>query len=429
MSESITIIVTTYNSESCIAECLSSIPTQIFNLDVCVLVSDDCSTDRTLDIVHGFSSHKSIDVLTSKSNFGVGANRNRALSHVKTSYFMFLDSDDLFVDHSSSQTNSLPGYGTELAPDMLLLARQIPMRQKLQLDLEQAFSSAAQYPNISDISSMLSVLNEQKTLFGECWGIIFKSNLAARKSVSFPEVRLFEDMAFLSSYLLAAGSWSFSNLYAISKSTGIGLSRVANSSSLASTCVAHDFVCDLFADRSTIPVHSGLDEYLIRVIRCMSREIGFLQYLPLASFDKSSIMFSQYSSNAFQSSLISESKKIFNRTHSLLESALVKLCSRASQGDHLCIWFATPLSIVLARHLACRGYSILCFLDDNRSGNLIDCEEAGLVNVKSLESLDMVASRHALTFAVFAPNDLLIDNIVQRSRAFVPTAEFVCCCV
>jgi len=429
MNESVTIIVTTYNNESCIEDCLSSIPAQIFNLDVRVIVSDDCSTDRTLDIVHAFSSHKSINVLTSKGNFGVGANRNRALNHVKTPYFMFLDADDLFVDYSSHQANSLPDYGNGFAPDLLLLARQIPMRQKLQSYLEQAFSNAAQYPKISDISSMLSVLNGKKTLFGECWGIIFKSNLAARKSVAFPAVRLFEDMAFLSSYLLAANSWSFSNLYAISKSTGIGLARVANASSLASTCVAHDFVCNLFSDRSVVPTHIGLDEYLIRVIHCMSREIGFLQYLPLAPFENPSLMSSQYSSNTFQLSLISESKKIFNRTHSLLSSALARLCARASQGDHLCIWFATPLSIVLARYLSCKGYSVLCFLDDNRSGNLIDCQEAGLVNVKSLESIDIVTCEHALTFAVFAPSDSLIDSIVQRTRAFAPMAEFVCCCV
>mgnify|MGYP002516166876 CR=1 FL=1 len=92
-SNTITLIVPMYNVEDYIEKCLKSVFHQTIPFDE-VIVIDDGSTDRSLEICKGVLQNYSNTVLISQSNEGLGFTRNRGIQIANCEYIFFLDSDD-----------------------------------------------------------------------------------------------------------------------------------------------------------------------------------------------------------------------------------------------------------------------------------------------------------------------------------------------
>lgn len=87
------IIISMYNSEKRLEECLDSVENQSLK-DIEVIAINDGSTDRTLEIVESYHDKlPNLTVLNSK-NYGAGHARNMGLDIAKGEYIKFLDSDD-----------------------------------------------------------------------------------------------------------------------------------------------------------------------------------------------------------------------------------------------------------------------------------------------------------------------------------------------
>jgi|GEM_PF-1009620 len=95
--EAITVIITTYNLERYIQTCLDQIFAQTFK-DFRVLVVDDCSADRTPDIIRQYQAKYpgKIDAVFNPENMGSPSlTRNVALDYpIQTEYILFTDGDD-----------------------------------------------------------------------------------------------------------------------------------------------------------------------------------------------------------------------------------------------------------------------------------------------------------------------------------------------
>lgn len=89
----VTITVPMYNNERFIAETIRSVLSQTMG-DFELLVYDDHSTDRSLEIVRSFNDCR-ISVFTSDRNLGPESNWNRAVSDVRGRYVKLLCADDL----------------------------------------------------------------------------------------------------------------------------------------------------------------------------------------------------------------------------------------------------------------------------------------------------------------------------------------------
>ncbi len=87
------VIIPVYNEEESISECLSTILDQSLR-DYEIIVVDDGSNDRTLDLVKSFDK---IKILT-QSHKGAGAARNLGASNSKGEILVFVDADMTF-DH------------------------------------------------------------------------------------------------------------------------------------------------------------------------------------------------------------------------------------------------------------------------------------------------------------------------------------------
>ena len=96
----LTIIVPSFNKERCVAQALDSVFSQKTKYRYEIIVADDHSTDRTLDIVDACRNRcpGTLTILTSDRNQKLFRNVVRAYAQTKSKYFCVLDPDDYWTE-------------------------------------------------------------------------------------------------------------------------------------------------------------------------------------------------------------------------------------------------------------------------------------------------------------------------------------------
>jgi len=93
----VSVIMPAYNAAATIAESISSVLAQTYQLWELIIVND-ASTDNTWEIITNFAKEDSrVIIYTNRHNSGVAATRNVAMEKARGKYFAFLDSDDLWL--------------------------------------------------------------------------------------------------------------------------------------------------------------------------------------------------------------------------------------------------------------------------------------------------------------------------------------------
>lgn len=95
--ELVSVIMPTFNASRYLADSIESILSQTYtNLEL--LITDDCSTDDTRNILKEFSERdKRVKVKYLKENSGPGVARNRSIERAKGRYIAFCDCDDRWM--------------------------------------------------------------------------------------------------------------------------------------------------------------------------------------------------------------------------------------------------------------------------------------------------------------------------------------------
>jgi glycosyltransferase involved in cell wall biosynthesis len=93
----VSIVVSTFNQECYLEDCLKAILNDIDNLNLEIIISDDCSTDNTKNIALKYLNKYPNIFIVPKNNTNVGANFNylRAHSLAKGKYVAHIDGDDI----------------------------------------------------------------------------------------------------------------------------------------------------------------------------------------------------------------------------------------------------------------------------------------------------------------------------------------------
>jgi len=92
----VSVIMPSYNSEKFIEESINSVLKQTYK-NWKLLIIDDCSTDKSLDIITHYSlKDNRIKSLKTKENSGPAKARNIGIENATGIYIAFLDSDDLW---------------------------------------------------------------------------------------------------------------------------------------------------------------------------------------------------------------------------------------------------------------------------------------------------------------------------------------------
>jgi glycosyltransferase involved in cell wall biosynthesis len=95
----VTIVVPTYHHEKYIRETIESIRRQTMFSDCFVIVSDDCSTDRTFEIAQEAGSDENIHVRRNPKNLGIMPHYQYLVEQVVTPYIALLEGDDIWLNN------------------------------------------------------------------------------------------------------------------------------------------------------------------------------------------------------------------------------------------------------------------------------------------------------------------------------------------
>ena len=101
----LSVIMTTYNHERYIATAIESVLRQQTDFPIEIVIGEDCSTDRTLNIVLDYQRQypEAICVVRSESNVGWRANYRRTIAAARGRYIALLDGDDYFTHRKKLQ--------------------------------------------------------------------------------------------------------------------------------------------------------------------------------------------------------------------------------------------------------------------------------------------------------------------------------------
>lgn len=95
----VSVLMTAYNRESYIASAIESVLASEMD-DFELVIVDDCSSDRTVDIARNYERQDDrVRLFVNEQNLNDYPNRNRAASHARGKYLKYLDSDDIMYPH------------------------------------------------------------------------------------------------------------------------------------------------------------------------------------------------------------------------------------------------------------------------------------------------------------------------------------------
>ena len=99
MKPVVSVLMTVYNRGKYIPAAIESVLAQTFK-DFELIIVDDCSTDRSVDIARTYANKDSrIRVYVNEENLGDYPNRNKAASYAKGQYLKYVDADDIVYPH------------------------------------------------------------------------------------------------------------------------------------------------------------------------------------------------------------------------------------------------------------------------------------------------------------------------------------------
>lgn len=100
----LSVIVPTYNLEDFIIETLDSITNQKTAYSFEIIVIDDGSSDKTVDLINSYSqTHSNVKLLKNTRNKGVSGARNTGILEAKGEWIAFLDGDDIWLNNNIQQ--------------------------------------------------------------------------------------------------------------------------------------------------------------------------------------------------------------------------------------------------------------------------------------------------------------------------------------
>lgn len=212
----ISIIIPVYNRENYVSRLLKSLIPQLSN-EMEVIIVDDGSTDKTLQVCENFAREVPCIRVIQKQNGGVSSARNLGLDKAKGLYISFVDSDDeLEIDAYKKLINIVKSY----QPDIVDFgARYISMDGicdgTVSNTIEKNCLLSKEYILEQIIPPTINlVVDNGKRMSPFLWTKLFKTDIIKNNNnIRFDESRkTWEDLPFIVSCLKYANS-----LYSISE--------------------------------------------------------------------------------------------------------------------------------------------------------------------------------------------------------------------
>jgi GT2 family glycosyltransferase len=162
----VSVCIPTYNGEKYILEALDSLKFQTFN-DFDVLISDDGSSDNTLNLVHNFFRRTNLEykVLTKDmANSNIAVNCNKLVENTSSKYIKFLFQDDVLEPQNLEKLVQTAEKDTKLG--LIFSKRSLSLVDKNKsvcLDIYNGCKDLhLNWSHIRDIQPGIDLLNDKK---------------------------------------------------------------------------------------------------------------------------------------------------------------------------------------------------------------------------------------------------------------------------
>ena len=196
VSPKISIIVPVYNTEPYLRECLDSILRQTLS-DVEIIVINDGSPDRSIDIIREYETRDARIVVIDKPNEGVGRARNDGLIAARGEYVAFMDSDDYYPNDTVLEKlyGVLQSTGVDIAGGGYL---------QLTEDGSLVPNSSCTEYGMSFSAEGLCQYKDYQYDYGY-WTFVYRRELIIGNGIFFPPYGRFQDPPFFVRAMAAAG--------------------------------------------------------------------------------------------------------------------------------------------------------------------------------------------------------------------------------
>ena len=176
----ISLLIPVYNAGDFIHKCLKSILNQNTSFEHEVVLVDDGSTDKSLEIIKAYQLEYSNIVLIQQENSGSAIARNTALKHAKGEFLWFIDQDDFIESDVLSKIYHI--LNTD-SPEVVLMGWK-------HINSDGEILSQTKYENeITDGTSMM-----KRGLFpNQLWNKVISSSLMKENGLYFKENILMAD--------------------------------------------------------------------------------------------------------------------------------------------------------------------------------------------------------------------------------------------
>ena len=197
----ISVIISIYNTEKYIRECLDSVINQTLK-NIEIICVNDGSTDNSLNILKEYESKDKRIIIIDQKNQGLSCSRNNAMKIAKGEYIQFLDSDDYlksdtieklynFANKNDLELCSFSGYNF-IDGENELLENKYWDFDFLPTDFN------CDHFNYKDCFDFINKLPVSSCL------TIYKNDFIKKHQFEFPKGLCFEDNVFYSKALLSA---------------------------------------------------------------------------------------------------------------------------------------------------------------------------------------------------------------------------------
>ena len=194
----VSVIVPAYNMEKYLGRCLDSLLAQSYK-DLEILVIDDGSFDRTLEIAGEYAKRDNRIAVVHKENGGVSSARNLGLERASGEYTFFFDPDDLIESDSIEVLVKAMESGADLVSCQYSRWNDDGVR------LEDYDFITGNMSFASDDELIRFILDEllDYHVGYEVWNKLYRTEIIREKSIRFSEkCRIGEDLAFNIKYLM-----------------------------------------------------------------------------------------------------------------------------------------------------------------------------------------------------------------------------------
>lgn len=196
MNPQITVIMPLYNAERFIKQSLNSVLEQSFG-DYELIVVDDCSTDRSVEIVEGMTDlfDGRLRLIKRESNSGGSAlPRNVGLRLARGKYIAFLDDDDLYTRTALEEMYST---AESTSADVVHADKFFMLKEGSKaIKTSWAAGPYVEKPEvINDVGARIKLFAERK-LYWHVWSKVFRRDFLAEHCLDFPPLKIADDMMF-----------------------------------------------------------------------------------------------------------------------------------------------------------------------------------------------------------------------------------------